>query len=62
MALPLNNQLENPLLDNVLCYIAGFIVQQILRILPCQGYKQDFLLNAAVDSHKHHLDKILFIQ
>ena len=41
----LDSELWNKLTDNVLCYIAGFIVKSLLQKLECGNYKDKGLLN-----------------
>ena len=43
----LDSELRNELTDNVLYYIAGFIVKSLLQKLECGNYKAELLLNAS---------------
>ena len=46
MAIHLNEETPNILLDNVLCYIAGFIIKHLMKILPCTNCHEKMLLKA----------------
>ena len=46
MEIHLNEETPNILLDNLLCYIAGFIIKHLMKILPCTNCHEEMLLKA----------------
>ena len=44
MAILLNEETPNILLDNMLCYIAGFIIKHLMKILSCTNCHEEMLL------------------
>ena len=45
MAVHLNDESQNDLLDNILCYIAGFIVKNIMKVVQCTNCHEEMLIH-----------------
>ena len=43
MAVHLNDESQNDLLDNILCYIAGFIVKNLMKVVQCTNCHEEML-------------------
>ena len=44
MAVHLNEESHNELLDNILCYIAGSIVKNLMKVLQCTNCHEEMLM------------------
>ena len=45
MAVHLNDESQNDLLDNILCYIAGFIVKNLMKVVQCTNCHEEMLIH-----------------
>ena len=45
MAVHLNDESQNDLLDNILCYIAGFIVKNLMKVVQCTNCCEEMLIH-----------------
>ena len=59
MLIQLDQESPNELLDNVLYYIAGFVVRSLLKVLKCGDCRSALLLDAD-DPHALHKEQYPF--